>query len=185
MGDIKLQVGTHEKLRALINDSRHQIDVFASKWGDLANRIPRTNLLQPFDDLTNILTSVDAEVKCRKYAGLHGYENLTVGKLNFEEAHGIISKSANYSYNQNMNLAQNTAHYANNVSYGIIQKGSNQLNMQGSNYYNNAYVQQGNVHVMTPGATYVNESNMVQHGDHLMTSSQNSLNQKINRVIEQ
>lgn len=172
MGDIKLQVDTHDKLRALIDTSRHQIDLFANKWGDLSNKIPRTNLIQPFDDLANHLVNVNAEVKCRKIAGLHGYEYMNessrLGMLNFEEARNAgMTRSAQYvhpaatSYGSVQGVQG--AYLSNNSQYSTQGNIAHQTLVQGSNYYGqHNYNQLGNFQVMTPGVQYVQEGNTVQ-----------------------
>jgi hypothetical protein len=95
MGDIKLIAGIHDRLRLLVEESRAKIDLFALRWGELAGKVPRNYLLGQFDGFANVLTNINAEVRCRKFASLHGYEYSRFGKLSFEEVQRNLSYKGN------------------------------------------------------------------------------------------
>ena len=201
MGDIKLQQINNDQMRVLIDDSKVKLNLFANKWGDLANRVPRANLLQTYDDLTSVLVSINPEIRCRKFAGLHGYEcienNPRPGYLNFEEFSGYNHNVQNTSYyannHSNVVMSQNSnnqvvmqgANYVNNSN--VVQQGNSNFMTAGGNYFNSGIVQQGSTHIITPGVNYINnDSNMVQGRTiKVMTSSQNPSIQNVQRFSEQ
>ena len=187
MGDIKLQVMTHDKLRALIDDSRNQIDLFAHKWGDLTKHIPRANILHSYDDLTNVLGSIKAEVSLRKNTSLHGYDASRFGMLNFEEIRGVhaqynMSKSSNYDNSTNMNMIQHDGSYnSNNVNVNMIQQGNVKIMNNGSNNYNDAnIIHQKNFQAMNQSGNNYNDA---QGNFKLMTQSGNNSTHNINTII--
>lgn len=148
MGDIKLIAGINDRLRLLVDESRNKIDLFANRWDELASKIPRNSLLPQFDGLANVLTNVNAEVTCRKFASLHGYEYSSNGMLSFEEVP------------RNMNMGQRASYYDNTVSGDIYNRNSviqpqNFIATPNNNLSNSQFIQANqrnlNTYIMNDG----------------------------------
>ena len=174
MGDIKLIAGNNDRLRLLIDESRAKIDLFAIRWAELAGRVPKNYLLPQFDGLTNVLTNINAEVTCRKFASLHGYENLRSGRLSFEEVQGISSRTGNLN-NPNFNIPQRSSYYDNSYR-GLNNQVDNQITNKVS------YLGQ-DFNTSTPGY-YLNDSKFVQKGNTIYNPSQNNSMINAGRLIE-
>lgn len=160
IGDLKLQHVNFDRLNDIINDSRGKLDMFVNKWGDLSNRVPRTNLLHEYEGLASVMVSIDPEVRIKKFASLHGYEFLyntqNQGYFNFVENQGINHQTritqSNSNVLPNSNLIQNNSYYTNNNQNNLINQQSGiQVTTPGITIQGNNLHQQGNIGVINSG----------------------------------